>query len=871
MRPAVPSVAGPSPFRATHALYGVLFLSGFAGLGYQSVWVRMLAQSLGHEYSAALGVVAAFFCGLGIGAFVLDRRISLSPRPDRWFAALEAVIALWALVLIFALPALAGFVPRWLGVDAGPLTQWAAAFLIPLVLLAPATVAMGATLPATDRLMGRLRSGGYALGGVYAANTGGAVLGVLGLTFVIAPAIGYGQSLVVLAVINAVCVVATLVFLAPDRARPAPPVPQGASTGVLATLLATGLLGIGFEVVAIRALAQILENTVYSFAAVLAVYLLGTAVGAALYHRSRWAKAVSTGDWLRLQAAACLLGVAGLWAAPELYRAARGLALSPTAASLLGELLAGAAVLVLPTLVMGAVFTHLVSSLRRADGGVGRGVAVNTLGAALAPVVVGVLIMPWLGVVATLVAIAVAYAALALPRRVTAVAATGGVAAVAALLVFTPARPTLLVLPEGATARQSIEGVLGTVNVYEDAAGFTHLKLNNGYVMGGTATLVPDRRQGHIPLLFHPRPRRALFLGVGTGATFAAAAYHTGVRADAVELVPEILDVLPAFAAVSDEIFKVPGLTLYAADARRFVLASRWRYDVIVADTFHPSRDGAGLLYTVAHFTAIRDRLAAGGVFVQWLPLHQLDTPTFKLIVRTFLEVFPDARATLNDLSLETPVIGLVGGLQHWALDWSVVSDTTLRLALQRTGLSHGFGPLNGLIAGPEGLARFAGPGPLNTDDHPRVVFEAPRSVYRGLDDPGGRLVALLRELERPAAADFLSDVRAARLEDYWAARDAFLALGGTADRHRRPDEMIATFGPRLLDVVRMSRDFAPAYDPLLAMAGYMVEKDPSRAYDLLRRLAAANPHRPEATRLIQRWFMRAPNAPVALPEAGRP
>src|SRR5207245_7186741 len=51
------------------------------------------------------------------------------------------------------------------------------------------------------------------------------------------------------------------------------------------TVFFTGLLGIGFETVGVRVLSQVMENTVYTFAAVLSVFLLGTSIGAALYQR----------------------------------------------------------------------------------------------------------------------------------------------------------------------------------------------------------------------------------------------------------------------------------------------------------------------------------------------------------------------------------------------------------------------------------------------------------------------------------------------------------------------------------------------------------------------------------------------------------
>ena len=85
-------------------LYLIFFLSGVAGLGYEILWTRMLSAGLGHEIVSALAVVSAFFSGLAVGAWFLDRPISKSANPERWYALLEIIIGLWALVLIFILP-----------------------------------------------------------------------------------------------------------------------------------------------------------------------------------------------------------------------------------------------------------------------------------------------------------------------------------------------------------------------------------------------------------------------------------------------------------------------------------------------------------------------------------------------------------------------------------------------------------------------------------------------------------------------------------------------------------------------------------------------------------------------------------------------
>ncbi len=59
-------------------------------------------------------------------------------------------------------------------------------------------------------------------------------------------------------------------------------------------------------------------------------------------------------------------------------------------------------------------------------------------------------------------------------------------------------------------------GVMATVTVVQDAGYDRDLKVNNHLVTGGTAYFFSDARQTLIPLLIHPRPPKALLLGLGT-------------------------------------------------------------------------------------------------------------------------------------------------------------------------------------------------------------------------------------------------------------------------------------------------------------------------------------------------------------------
>ena len=123
-------------------LYLLFFLSGVTGLGYEILWTRMLSVSLGHEIISMLAVVSAFFSGLAIGAWVFDRPVSRSSNPARWYATFELVIGLWALVLVFLLPAISPLISKLIGGNPSPAWHWAVAFGYPFLLLLPLLVSL---------------------------------------------------------------------------------------------------------------------------------------------------------------------------------------------------------------------------------------------------------------------------------------------------------------------------------------------------------------------------------------------------------------------------------------------------------------------------------------------------------------------------------------------------------------------------------------------------------------------------------------------------------------------------------------------------------------------------------------------------------
>jgi len=849
--PAAPERVQERAGRATVPLfYGLFFFSGTAGLGYQIIWTRSFAVGSGHEMPALLAVLAAFMGGMGVGAWALSR--ASVRNAGRWYGAMELLIGVWALCTVFLTPVGGRLAHTWIGTEPSPLRHWFVAFILPFVILLPATAAMGATLPLIERFVTPLTWRRESVGGLYAANTFGAVAGVLLSTFFILPRFGLRAALLGFAALNVCC---GLVALRLSWKVATPFQNAAAATEdrwrIWITLFVTGLLGIGYEMVGVRVLAQVLENTVYTYAAVLALFLLGTSSGAALRHRfgSKW----HARDLLCGTAVACALGMFAATQADKFYRHLRSDLGDAVAGVLLAEMLVASVVFLLPTVFMGMTFSHLAHASRALPGGLGRSVAINTLGAAAAPALFSVIMLPLVGSKWALTIIVGSY--LLLAGRLTGWR-WAAVAAAVALALLPASLLRFVSVPPGGRLLDVREGTMASVAVTEDALGHRSLRVDNRFQMGGTGAADAEYRHAHLPLLLHPNPRRALLLGLGTGITFEAAAWHTNLTADGVELLPEIVEMMPWFSPYNDSVRTNTGLRVFVADARRFVQSTTNSYDVIVGDLFHPARDGAGSLYTIEHFRSIRQRLTSGGLFCQWLPLHQLGDETLRVILRTFLAVFPDSQAWLLRFHAEIPVIGLIGTADsiRYRADWMErrVESSALSERLQKLALGDSIRLFGNLLAGGAELRAIAGNGPVNTDDNATVLFGAPQFSYGNDERPWNRL--LLFPVFNPPHTEQILGFRSPALDRFMEARSAFLR-GLIAEAEGRTEEAHL----RYVESARLSEDFTLGYARVLTIAMAESRARPEYSRLLLTRLIEAQPSRPVAGQVLSRLFPERP------------
>ena len=367
-----------------------------------------------------------------------------------------------------------------------------------------------------------------------------------------------------------------------------------------------------------------------------------------------------------------------------------------------------------------------------AHGGerVGLFYSLNVGGAILGSIVAAFLLLPRLGSYGSLIAVAaislisglLLLTALPPPRRSFAVGAGAGGAFLFLAAAMTMPYPPIVALSHRAPGEQQLwheEGVQTTASVHRLPNGVQVLYLEGLHQANDSPGMVGVHRLiGHLPMALHHDPKEALVIGLGGGATAGAVSQHAGVRVDVVELSETVAHAADWFRHINGDVLRRPNTRLVIDDGRNYLRLTPKRYDVITADIIQPFHAGSGHLYAVEYFQLARNALKDDGLMLQWIG-HRTEVQ-YKLIMRTFLSVFP--HATLWDNG------GLmVGSKQSLQLDPAdferKLQAPATREGLESMGLPSFEALLSAYTAGPEELHLLAGPGPILTDDRPMAEY----------------------------------------------------------------------------------------------------------------------------------------------------
>jgi spermidine synthase len=777
------------------------FVSGLCGLLYEVVWIRVAGTVIGNTTFALGTVVGVFMGGLALGAWIggraADRRSGAALL--RLYGLLEAGIAVSAAavpILIAASEPL--FRVLWNAV--GDVTAVYAALrvlLVGLVLVVPTTL-MGATLPVLTRYFSDA-------GQAYAINTLGGVAGALSSGLWLIPSIGLRATTLVAVGLNLAIAAAALALARGKSGTVEPSLSQEPPPPrlVLAVSALSGFAALIYEVAWTRSLVLSLGSTVYAFTLILTAFILGLAVGSGvasrLIHRVKQPETVLAG----IQA---LIGAAAIGLLPVLGGLPLGMVQEH------GDLLrrtawASALVVFIPTVLIGAVFPFTFRMASGSDRTVGRSVAAvytwNTIGSIAGSFAASFALIPVLGLASALrvaVTVNVGLAALLLRRRLVAV-----VPAALALVAWLIPSWDDRVLASGAylygaqyaaaakalhldlrtylNRESTIEArywdAYGLTSVHRNEEGLLSIRVNGkADASTGPADMETQRTLGHLGMLHHPDPRRALVIGLGSGVTLGAAARHPVKQLDCVEISSAGVLAAGHFASANEGVLQDPRVRLVVGDGRNAVQFSREPYDVIISQPSNLWISGMSTLFTREFFAMASQRLTSGGVFCQWIQAYRMPLDDFRSLLKTFFDVFPEGSLWEIFPGQDYMLLGSNSPIRRPFAELDARMPSSLK-----NHVDGAAGLLGHFVAPAADVRKAAASAPLVTDDLSAIEYTALRAMFDFLQGPTLAWVADLRRAPIDAAAWPGMDTAAVeRVRDYRRRISEVIAY--EADRH---------------------------------------------------------------------------------------
>lgn len=244
------------------------------------------------------------------------------------------------------------------------------------------------------------------------------------------------------------------------------------------------------------------------------------------------------------------------------------------------------------------------------------------------------------------------------------------------------------------------------------------------------------RLLAHLPALLAARRERVLVVGLGTGVTAGELALYPDVRSiEVAEISPTVVDFLPLFGEHNRRVHEEPRLLVRRGDAFRVVRREPTRWDLILSEPSNPWTVGVDQLFSREFYRLVRQRLAAGGLFVQWLQLYSTDESIAAIVVNTVRSEFPHVRvfevAEGDDLILASAAPLTEDDFARAAQRWNDIPAVAESLAaIGVTGMAD----LRGLER-PETVRRAAEQSAAGLErlDHPRIHYRSGRAFFRGI------------------------------------------------------------------------------------------------------------------------------------------
>lgn len=663
---------------------GVFVASGFAGLLYEVVYAKSLAVTFGSTSLASYTVLTTYMSGMALGAWLGGYIADKVKKPLLYYAGIEAFIGLYAVITPFLFKVIQNiYVVSVTGLSADdPYVTFLRVALGVIVLGIP-TILMGATLPLMFKYLKQLNiQSDTAISRLYSANVIGAALGSFIGGYFFISAIGRIGATNLAAVFSLMIALYTIEQFKKQKTQiqefdnsssivSSAPVPKIFGIVALVVLTIGGAVTLGLEVVSIHMLAVVAGNSVYAFALMLAVFLLGLGLGSifgkkALNYIDRTTLIVLA----QCGIAASIIITALLWDRIPAYFASFGEMQNYIHLGFWArEILRGAicALAMLPaTLFIGASYPAAMSLAadwlgQGSASGLGISSALNTIGNISGVLLVGFLLLPLMGsnkvflllaVISLILAVLVLLCVIKINYKFNPYTA-GVVTSIFLLFLIYPKNWNFTSLAQGANVyfmpsywgdvidhTESIEG--GVTSVTRSSDGKYMTLLTNGKFQGNNSgETLAQESFALIPLLHNSERKSALAIGYGTGMTARVLHEQGFENLDVVELSKDIVFMANKyFSDINHNVINQSGVNLIYTDGRNFLLTQDEKYDLISLEITSIWFAGAANLYNKEFYELSEKRLNKEGVLQQWVQLHHMHPIDLVYILNTVRSVY---------------------------------------------------------------------------------------------------------------------------------------------------------------------------------------------------------------------------------------
>ena len=624
-------------------LFSLFFISGFCGLLYQIIWMRIAFSSFGIIMPVVSVVISVFMLGLSLGSWIGGKILPYLKNKTKksailFYAMAEIIIGLGA----FVVPRLFRSGEHLLlplgGMDSTEYLLFSALALG--ISLLPWCLAMGVTFPFMMDYVRELKwRETTSFSFLYVANSLGAMFGIVITAVFLIEFLGFFDSLMVGAVLNfsiaAVCMgigIKSSAKLDPDLPPDRQPISTNLHQEIASSkltyliLFVTGFCSLAMEVSWVRGFTPVFGTTIYAFALILAIYLLATILGSYWYRRDTARKQTFT--------TAQLTGSCFLFAFFPILLSDPFI--HPLGQSVLASLFP--ICLALGYLTPKLIDQYSLGNPKQA----GRAYAINIFGGIMGPLFASYLLLPQFGSKITLVILGIFLGALffvCIVRLNTThllrwtLGLTGTGCAIVSIL-FT-----------GSFEDPDYYGK-NTLVLRDHVATVTGIPDGRLFINGiGITFKTPvTKMMVHLPLAIRKeKPKSGLVIAMGIGTSLRSMA-SWGIQVKCVELVPSVIKAMPYFYGDAQWVLNQPNVKVIVDDGRRFLKRTREKFDVIVIDPPPPVESAStSLLYSKEFNKIVAGRLNEGGIFQQWFPMGE--EKIFQAVLRSLTEVFPYVRS----------------------------------------------------------------------------------------------------------------------------------------------------------------------------------------------------------------------------------